>query len=107
MDLALDEVIARRSTLDAEDAPRIVSALHSRGVCLIHLGRFDEALADYDKALQLSPGSIAGFTGRGLTFEKKGDLSRARTEFRKAVDADEEVAGNTLEGVSQPAVPNR
>jgi CBS domain-containing protein len=24
-----------------------------------------------------------------------------------AVDADEEVAGNTLEGVSQPAVPNR
>jgi tetratricopeptide (TPR) repeat protein len=59
----------------------------ARGDTYRYLGEFDRALADYDGALKLRPGYIPAYTGRGLTFEKMGDLVRAKTEFEKALNS--------------------
>jgi len=66
------------------------------------------------------PDYIPAFVGRGLTFEKRGDLARARAEYDKALNSRSQfrgdVAGSSLEtararlaafdsGVPQPVIP--
>jgi tetratricopeptide (TPR) repeat protein len=52
---------------------------------LRYKGEFVRALADYDRALLLSPSAISALTGKGLTYEKMGDPARAHIEFEKAL----------------------
>ena len=49
------------------------------------MGDLKRALADYDAAVAMSPDDISAYTGRGLTFEKLDDLTRARVEFQNAL----------------------
>src|SRR5262249_53932378 len=83
-------------------------------------GEFNRALADYDQALRATPDYIPAFVGRGLTFEKQGDLARARVEYDKALNSRSQfrgdIAGPALEtararlaafasGIPQPVIP--
>ncbi|MGE3627771.1 MAG: tetratricopeptide repeat protein, partial [Hyphomicrobiales bacterium] len=56
-----------------------------RGDTHRYLGNYDEALADYDEALRIRPTLVHAIVGRGLVFEKKGDLAAARKEFERAI----------------------
>jgi len=56
-----------------------------RGDTHRYLGNYDEALADYDEALRIRPTLVHAIIGRGLVFEKKGDLEAARKEFKRAL----------------------
>jgi hypothetical protein len=56
-----------------------------RGDTYRYKGDLDHALADYNEALKIEPNSMSTLTGRGLTYEKAGDLVRAREEFKKAL----------------------
>ena len=49
-----------------------------RGDTFRYKGELDLAVADYDQALRIAPDFIAALVGRGLTYEKKGDLGQAR-----------------------------
>src|SRR5262249_50301646 len=43
----------------------------------------DQAIADFDKALQLNPLLRNAHYNRGLAFSEKGDEARARADFEK------------------------
>lgn len=50
------------------------------------VGRFDEALTSFTKAIELNPTSQGpSYFGRALTFEKMGRLERARLDVEKAM----------------------
>ncbi len=59
------------------------------------LGRLEEALALYDKALEggdLSrPNQAKIYASRGVVWRRKGDLDRALNDFRKAISLDGEL----------------
>jgi tetratricopeptide (TPR) repeat protein len=59
--------------------PDRVEALATRGACLGHLSRLEEALADLDAALERSP-SVEAYVGRALLRAEAGNLEGARAD---------------------------
>jgi len=59
-------------------------AFLSRGDTLRYKGEFARAIEDYERALQIEPKYIPALAGLGLTYEKMGDLTSARREFKQA-----------------------
>ena len=83
----------RSLQLDAKNA----STLDSRGFVYFRLNRFDEAIRDFDAAINIRPKLAASLYVRGLAKLRKGDKSggeadiAAAKEIRK--DIEEEYAG--------------
>lgn len=53
------------------------------GAALAHEGRFDEAIAEYHKALSSAPDNEQIRMNLALAYYKKGDLENARSEFEE------------------------
>ncbi len=50
--------------------------------------KYDDAIADYTKAIALDPKLAQAYYNRGYTYEKKGDREQAIADFRKALEID-------------------
>ncbi|MGI5482249.1 tetratricopeptide repeat protein [Streptomyces lavendofoliae] len=61
-------------------------ALTSRGRALHDAGRYDEALADFDRAIGLGA-SARAYTGRALAHRARGDFDRALEDHDRAVES--------------------
>ena len=98
--------------------PNAASVLDSRGLVQLRLGRFDEAIEDYDAALKDEPLQAPSLFGRGLAELRKGakaqgeaDMAAAETlchragRARAAERVHDEIA--RLRGRQQHAVPPR
>ena len=56
-------------------------------------------MADFNKAILIFPDFVAAYTGRGLTYEKIGDLANAKADFEKALRLSPDVdAGRARQG---------
>jgi tetratricopeptide (TPR) repeat protein len=58
--------------------------LDSRGLVYARLGRFDDAIRDYDAALALDPKLAASLYGRGFARLKKGDTAKGNADIAAA-----------------------
>ena len=91
----------------------------TRGDTYRYKGDFSRALADYDGALRVRPDYIPAFVGRGLTFEKQGNLEdrapgmqalNSRSQFRgdtagEALDTARARLAAFDSGAPQPVIP--
>ena len=75
----LDRMIAR--------APSAL-AYYQRGLAKCHLKRYLEAIADLDRALELSPRFAAALTERGLAHVSAGDLESGLRDYDASIVAD-------------------
>ncbi|HEY4546190.1 MAG TPA: tetratricopeptide repeat protein [Pedomonas sp.] len=84
-----------------EKEPDHFAALDSRGFVLLRLGRLDEAIREFDRALAEAPGLPAALYGRAVALSRKGDKARAEADAaaaRKAYpDVEKEYADYGLE----------
>lgn len=69
--------------------PGVALGLVLRGDTLRYLGETESALSDYNEATRVEPTFAPAYTGRGLTYERAGDLVRAKTEFENALSVSE------------------
>lgn len=53
---------------------------------LMQRGQYDEAIAAYNKALQINPNSAEAYIQRGVAYHRKGDLSAARRDNDRAIE---------------------
>ena len=67
-----------------ELAPANAAYRDSLGMAFLRLGKFDESVAAYDKALSTRPNQAESLMGRALALAGKGDLVRARTDAKSA-----------------------
>jgi tetratricopeptide (TPR) repeat protein len=77
-------------------APRSGEAHANLGAALAALGRYGEALAAYDRALELLPGNRGVRTNRALALYKSADLPRATAELQALQDEQPSEARVTL-----------
>ncbi len=63
-------------------SPKMVEARANLGAALAHMGRFDEAIAQYQLALPDVADKNAVHMNIGLAYYKKGDLANASREFQ-------------------------
>ena len=50
--------------------------------------RFEDALKDYDRALELEPAQVLTYLNRGNTFDKMSRITDAVNDYRKATELD-------------------
>jgi tetratricopeptide (TPR) repeat protein len=58
------------------------------GIIHFHEGKFDLAIADFTKAIQIKPNVAEAYFFRGLAYKKKGEIDKAIIDFKKAKDID-------------------
>jgi tetratricopeptide (TPR) repeat protein len=68
--------------------PRSPSFLDSRGLVLLRMGRFDEAIDSYDDAIRQQPKTAWSLYGRGLAKQHKGMKAEATADLQKALAID-------------------
>src|SRR5262245_28839780 len=51
-------------------------------------GQLKQAIADYDRAIELDPRMASAFRGRAVARQDLGDLAGALTDFDRAIDLD-------------------
>ncbi len=55
------------------------------GRACLDKGKYDDAIAHYDKAIALDPNHAAAYTKRAVAYAIKGDLDRAISDLDKAI----------------------
>jgi tetratricopeptide (TPR) repeat protein len=60
--------------------------LDSRGLVLLRLGRYEDAIASYDAALKGTPGRSMSLYGRGLAKRLKGDTGAGDADLKAALE---------------------
>ncbi len=69
-----------------KDPERVPLAYENRGVALEGEGRLKEAVADYGKAIALSPENAQWFVNRGLVLLRLGQFDPAIADFKRACE---------------------
>ncbi|MCL6451519.1 MAG: tetratricopeptide repeat protein [Acetobacteraceae bacterium] len=59
-----------------------------RGNTLLHEGKLDQALAEFERVLALDPRHAPAHNRVGVVHAQRGDLAQARAWFEKALDID-------------------
>ena len=71
-----------------ESVQETVRAHLDHGRACLDKGKYDDAIADYTKAIALDPNDANVYTNRGVAYGKKGEVGRAIADFRKALEID-------------------
>lgn len=59
--------------------------LPCRAYCLAKLGRYQEAIADYDAVVALDPNNVHAFHNRGISYDKLGHFEAAIEDFNRVL----------------------
>ena len=62
----------------------LVSGRNNRGRCLFDLARYDEAVTEYDLAIELEPGFAAAYYNRGRAHMALGNTLEAEADMDAA-----------------------
>jgi tetratricopeptide (TPR) repeat protein len=85
-------VDAQRGMAILQDAQRIApddaSVATEQGRILLTMGRPEDALAAFGRALALNPGSAAELNNRGAALAALGQIDAARGDFERAIERD-------------------
>ena len=55
-----------------------------KGASFIMLEQWDEAIAAYNKAIEISPKDAVSYNNRGFAYNKLGEYSKADADIKKA-----------------------
>ncbi|MEQ1752520.1 MAG: tetratricopeptide repeat protein [Micropepsaceae bacterium] len=88
--------------------PNVAQDFATSGELLHHMGRDDEAIADYTRSIALDPSQSFFYNNRGNVWMARKDYARALTDFNKALSLAQYAAafknrGDSLEKLGQPA----
>lgn len=65
--------------------PKVAWAYHSRGLGYHGLKRYDAAIADFDKAIELLPDYAEAYNSRGISRSATGNLAASTSDFDVAL----------------------
>lgn len=79
-----------------EEAVRELEALpsmserdyYNRAFCLVMLGEYERALADYNSILGADPDNVHALLNRGICLEKLGRTDESRRDFERLLEID-------------------
>ncbi|ACL05116.1 Tetratricopeptide TPR_2 repeat protein [Desulfatibacillum aliphaticivorans] len=86
--LAAIEQYTRYLEMNQNSPEYAAPALNNRGTLYWVLGRYDEALQDFDKAVDMQPDSALNYINRGNVYADMGDVERAIEDYNQAITLD-------------------
>lgn len=67
-------------------APQMADAYYNCGLAYMELDSLDHASAQFDLTVKMKPTHIMGYYYRGVASEMKGDLTKAKNDFKQALN---------------------
>jgi tetratricopeptide (TPR) repeat protein len=67
-------------------------AYYQRGTDYRRLGRYREAISDYNRAIALNPAYVAAYYNRGMAAQDLGEFDQALSDFGKVIQLDPSAA---------------
>lgn len=61
---------------------------YNRGNDYLNQEKYDEAISDYNKALELDPKHVYAYNNRGLAYQAQGKYDKAMSDYNKALELD-------------------
>jgi len=80
----------RRCTELLDNTSNYMEAHNTIGLLRVELGRYDDALASYQKSLQIRPGTGVVYLNMSRAYSKKGDIEQAQNNLQRALDINDE-----------------
>ena len=77
---------AARLVVNKEDRPGVERIFHNRGIMFSVLRRFPQAIADYSKAIAISPDYSYAYNDRGAAYLEIQEYRQAQDDFTKAIE---------------------
>ena len=68
------------------DTSKMADAHLARGDAFMDAANFDQAIAEFTKAIEMNPNALRGFIGRGYALGLKGNHVKALAEFSRAIE---------------------
>jgi len=62
--------------------------LYNQGTELLKKGQYDQAIANFDKAIEINPRYAEAYNNRGIAYTKKGQYDKAISDYNKAIELD-------------------
>jgi tetratricopeptide (TPR) repeat protein len=59
---------------------------HKNGLALAIDGKYEEAIIELNKAIELDPEYAAAYYDRGIAYDKGGEVAKARVDYEKCID---------------------
>jgi tetratricopeptide (TPR) repeat protein len=63
----------------------LATIYNNRAIELRQQSEYDRAIADYSQAIRLDADFTGAYAGRGLAYEGKGDIEKAKADYRKTL----------------------
>ena len=86
-DMAIEFCSESIASGDFSDAERSIS-YNNRGRAWFNKGEYDEAISDYNEAIQLDPDNAHPYNNRGWTRHLAGAYEKAIADYEKAIEMD-------------------
>jgi tetratricopeptide (TPR) repeat protein len=64
------------------------AAYNSRGITYVAKGQYDQAISDFNKAIEIDSRIAAFYFNRGIVYLKKGQFDEAISDFSKTIEID-------------------
>ena len=87
-----NRALALNPNLHSELNPRLAGAYNNRGLAYDNKGEYDQAIADYAKALELNPKLALAYNNRGNAHNNKGEYDQAIADYAKALELNQDYA---------------
>jgi len=85
----LKKCVLKAQVVKTKDA---VLGFFSLGKTYLGLGNYQQAIEDFDRAIELDPEFAEAYWGRGKTYHGLGNYQRAIEDFNRAIELDPEFA---------------
>jgi len=74
------------STQPKQDESRDAKFYNNRGAAYGEKGQYDQAVSDFNKAIEINPRYIKAYNNRGIVYRLQGQYDRAVSDFNKAIE---------------------
>ncbi len=74
------------STQPTQNESRDAKFYNNRGAAYGEKGQYDQAVSDFNKAIEIDPRYNKAYNNRGIVYRLKGQYDRAVSDFNKAIE---------------------
>ncbi|OGQ03774.1 MAG: hypothetical protein A2026_19090 [Deltaproteobacteria bacterium RBG_19FT_COMBO_46_12] len=73
------------STQQKQDESRDAKFYNNRGIAFGEKGQYDQAISDFNQAIEMNPRYNKAYNNRGIVYRLKGQYNQAISDFNKAI----------------------